>query len=131
MLHRLFFSLTLLSVLIFPSCLSASEFPVENQLPLPLPASPTANQPVVVNLRIEGSQHTIFEGAVQTHSHNVTTKSGGNHHCDGTNYHAHCHPVPATFTAALDDAAKAHGFTFDGYGLLLSTMPVIIFSILL
>ena len=127
MLHRLFLSLTLLSVLVFPTCLSASEFPVENQLPLPSPASPTASQPVVVNLRIEGSQYTIFEGVVQTHSHNVTTELGGNHRCDGTNFRAHPDPVPATFTAALDDASKAHGFTFDGYDLFLSTMPAIIF----
>ncbi|KAF8910413.1 hypothetical protein CPB84DRAFT_1842445 [Gymnopilus junonius] len=44
---------------------------------------------------------------------NVTTPSGGNHHCDGTNNHANPRPGP-TSTSALDDAAKRNGFSFDG-----------------
>jgi len=67
----------------------------------------------VVGLRIEGRTHTIFEGLVITNGHNVTTASGGTHHCDGTNNNANPGPGP-TGTSALDDAARAHGFTWDG-----------------
>jgi hypothetical protein len=92
MLHHLF-SLTLVAVLaLLPSVLAVT---------------------TSVNLRIEGSTTTIFEGAVLTSGHNVTTVSGGTRHCDGTNNHAN-HSPGATCTSALDDAAKAHHFTFDG-----------------
>ncbi|KAF8808419.1 hypothetical protein BYT27DRAFT_7210823 [Phlegmacium glaucopus] len=96
MLHHLF-SLTLLAVL----ALLSSAFP-----------TPVVNG-TLVNLRIEGSEKTIFEGTVFTRGHNVTTVSGGTHHCDGTNNHANLHAGP-TCTSALDDAAKVNGFTFDG-----------------
>lgn len=72
-----------------------------------------ANHPTLVNLRIEGSTTTIFEGPIITRGHNVTTHSGGNHHCDGTNNHANIHPGP-TCTSALDDAHKLAHFPFDG-----------------
>ena len=72
------------------------------------------NLPTLVNLRVEGSTTTIFEGTILTQGHNVTTASGGNHHCDGTNDNANPLPGP-TCTSALDDAAKLHHFTFDGY----------------
>jgi hypothetical protein len=74
-----------------------------------------SNLPQLVNLRIEGaSNHTIFEAPILTRGHNVTTASGGNHHCDGTNLNAN--PTPgATCTSALDDAAHLAHFTFDGY----------------
>ena len=76
-------------------------------------ASPTANTPIEVNVRIEGAQKTLFEGNVLTTGHNVTTPSGGNHKCDGTNGAAHTSPGPTPFSA-LDDAAKQNGFSFDG-----------------
>ncbi|KAF8992283.1 hypothetical protein BDQ17DRAFT_1312996 [Cyathus striatus] len=67
----------------------------------------------VVNLRIEGVTRTIFEGIVFTRGHNVTTASGGTHHCDGTNNNASPLPGP-TMTSALDDAARIHKFDWDG-----------------
>ncbi|KAF8519979.1 hypothetical protein BU17DRAFT_89312 [Hysterangium stoloniferum] len=76
-------------------------------------ATPTPNPWVVVNLRIEGENKTLLDGPVFTRGHNVTTVSGGNHHCDGTNNSTHELPV-ATCTSALDDAAKIYGFGIDG-----------------
>jgi len=76
-------------------------------------SSVAANHPTLVNLRIEGSTSTIFEGPIITRGHNVTTHSGGNHHCDGTNNHANPAPGP-TCTSALDDAHKLAHFPFDG-----------------
>jgi len=75
--------------------------------------------PVTVNLRVEGSTQTLFEGPVTTDGHYVKTDSGGDdpghvgRHCDGTNGGANTSPGP-TMTSALDDGAKAAGFTFDG-----------------
>jgi len=66
----------------------------------------------IVQLRIEGSQSTIFEGPVRTKGHKVTTESGGTHHCDGTNNAANPEPGP-TATSALDDGARLGGFTWD------------------
>jgi len=96
MLHRLFLTLTLLSALTLLSW-----------------ASPPANEPTLVNLRIEGGDRTIFEGSILTQGHDVTTPSGGTHRCDGTYKHANPFPGP-TCTSALDDAAKKEGFPFDG-----------------
>ncbi|KAJ3500986.1 hypothetical protein NLJ89_g9544 [Agrocybe chaxingu] len=76
-------------------------------------AAPPPNAGAVVNLRIEGEQRTIFEGPIFTRGHNVTTKSGGNHHCDGTNNNENLKPGP-TCTSALDDASKRKNFSFDG-----------------
>ena len=76
-------------------------------------APAAAADPVSINLRVEGLSKTIFDGAVTTDGHNVTTQSGGTHHCDGTNNGAHPSPVP-TATAALDDGARLNGFTWDG-----------------
>ena len=95
MLQHLF-SLTLVAVLSLLSSVSA------------------LNIPTLVNLRIEGSTTTIFEGPVLTFGHNVTTASGGNHHCDGTNNNQNPAPGP-TCTSALDDASKTAHFAFDGY----------------
>jgi hypothetical protein len=75
------------------------------------PAAPAA--PVSVNVRVEGATETHFEGSVATDGHAVTTVAGGTHPCDGTNNGAFQAPVP-TPTAALDDAAKAGGFAWDG-----------------
>ena len=77
-------------------------------------AASAANDLTLVNLRIEGAEKTIFEGTVLTRGHNVTTASGGTHICDGTNNGANPTPGP-TCTSALDNAAKEHRFTFDGY----------------
>ncbi|KAF7304112.1 Surface cell-adhesion protein [Mycena indigotica] len=76
-------------------------------------ALPAANHLTPVNLRIEGADKTIFEGIVLTKGHNVTTVSGGTHHCDGTNNGENVLPGP-TCTSALDDAAKKEGFAWDG-----------------
>ncbi|KAF7341699.1 Surface cell-adhesion protein [Mycena sanguinolenta] len=74
---------------------------------------PAKNHPTPVNLRIEGADKTIFEGTIVTMGHNVTTVSGGTHHCDGTNDKANEFPGP-TCTSALDDASKETGFQWDG-----------------
>ncbi|KAJ7231165.1 hypothetical protein B0H12DRAFT_1146858 [Mycena haematopus] len=74
---------------------------------------PAKNHPTPVNLRIESAEKTIFEGSIVTMGHNVTTASGGNHHCEGTNDNANEFPGP-TCTSALDDASKEKGFTWDG-----------------
>ena len=72
--------------------------------------------PVGVTLRVEGRTQTIFDGPVTTDGHDVTTPTGGTHRCDGTNGASEPSPGP-TATAALDDAARLAGFTFDGnYG---------------
>lgn len=78
-----------------------------------LPRSPLANTPTLVNLRIEGANHTIYEAPILTSGHNVTTPSGGTHECDGLNYNANPSPGP-TCTSALSDAAQLANFTFDG-----------------
>jgi len=70
------------------------------------------NDPTRVNLRIEGPTTTIFEGHVFTYGHDVTTDSGGSHHCDGTNGGANSFPGP-TCTSALDDASMIHDFFYD------------------
>ncbi|KAF8582861.1 hypothetical protein K439DRAFT_1350266 [Ramaria rubella] len=81
----------------------------------PLSESPSvnSNRGIFANLRIEGANHTIFEGLIFTRGHNVTTKSGGTHHCDGTNNNENLLPGP-TATSALDDAADLAHFTWDG-----------------
>ncbi|KZW03746.1 hypothetical protein EXIGLDRAFT_758071 [Exidia glandulosa HHB12029] len=71
------------------------------------------NFPRLVNLRIEGATGTIYEAPILTRGHNITTASGGNHHCDGTNFGANASPG-ATCTSALADAAHLDRFTFDG-----------------
>jgi hypothetical protein len=66
-----------------------------------------------VNLRIEGSTTTIYEGPINSGPRNITTASGGTHLCDGTNNGQN--PQPGnTPTDALDAAAKLEGFTYDG-----------------
>ena len=70
--------------------------------------------PVSVKLRVEGKSGTIYEQAVTTDGHDVSTpSSGGAHKCDGTNGAANPAPGP-TSTATLDDGAKQGGFSFDG-----------------
>ncbi|MGV9313934.1 DUF4430 domain-containing protein [Streptomyces sp. NPDC003691] len=79
------------------------------------PAAPAhrTNAPVKVSLTVQGPDGLLFSGKVRTRGHDVTTASGGTHKCDGTNGGAHPAKVP-TPTAALDDAARKHGFTWDG-----------------
>ena len=79
---------------------------------LAFPAGASA-VPTQVKLRVEGATQTIFEGDVTTDGHDVTTETSGSHPCDGTNAGAHPTPGP-TSTAALDDAARIGGFTWDG-----------------
>jgi hypothetical protein len=79
---------------------------------LALPSAALAT-PVSVNLRVEGRTTTLFDGPVTTDGHNVTTDSGGTHHCDGTNGGVNPTPGPSA-TAGLDDAARLAGFTWDG-----------------
>jgi len=79
----------------------------------PAQADPHIRQSTVVKLRVEGATSTIFEGWAHTRGRDVTTVSGGTHHCDGTNNNANPKPG-ATPTGALDDGARKAGFTFDG-----------------
>jgi len=68
--------------------------------------------PVTVNLRVEGSSTTIFEGPVTTDAKTIRM-DGVDRPCDGTNGGANPSPGP-TMTSALDDGAIAGGFTWDG-----------------
>jgi hypothetical protein len=76
-------------------------------------AAPAVAAPVTVNLRVEGTNATVFEGPVTTDGKTVTTAAGGSHKCDGTNGGANP-TAGGTPTTALDDASIAHGFTWDG-----------------
>lgn len=76
-------------------------------------AANAPQQGTVVRLRVEGATHTIFEAPVFTAPHDVTTASAGTRRCDGTNNNANQNPGP-TATGALDDGARAGGFTWDG-----------------
>jgi hypothetical protein len=82
---------------------------------LAVAAPVAAAAPVSVNVRVEGTNGTIFDGPVTTDGHAVTTpSSGGAQTCDGTNAGANPSPVPVA-TAALDDAARlSSAFTWDG-----------------
>jgi hypothetical protein len=71
------------------------------------------DEPVLVNLRIEGANRTIYEGSIVTTGHKVTTPAGGTHLCDGTNNSANA-TAGGTATTVLDDAAHLDGFDFDG-----------------
>jgi hypothetical protein len=78
-----------------------------------LAAAPAASAaPVGVTVRAEGASKTFLEVPTTSDGHNVTTPSGGTHQCDGTNNGAHPAAVP-TPTAALDDAARANGVSWD------------------
>jgi hypothetical protein len=78
-----------------------------------LAAAPAAfAAPVGSTVRVEGASKTILEVPVTSDGHNVTTPSGGTHPCDGTNNGAFPSPVP-TPTAALDDATRENGLTWD------------------
>jgi hypothetical protein len=77
--------------------------------------------PVTVNLRVEGSTSTIFEGPITTDG-KVIDKGDGPHPCDGTNLGSNPSPGP-TMTSALDDAPIAGGWAgtwfpgFEDFGI--------------
>src|SRR4051794_41759934 len=87
-------------------------------------AAPAVAAPVTVNLRVEGSSQTFYEGPVTTDAKTLTKDSSGAHPCDGTNGGANPTPGP-TMTGALDDGTIAGGLTwdrtrfnrFEGFGL--------------
>lgn len=81
-------------------------------LVLVLPAAALA-APTAVDVRIEGKSSTIFFGPVTTDAKVVDPATAPDHLCDGTNFGANPTPGP-TPTTALDDAAIAAGFTWDG-----------------
>jgi hypothetical protein len=64
--------------------------------------------PVVVDLRVEGAEETIFEGTVRTDGHAIEQDASGAQPCDGTNGGANPTPGP-TVTSALDDAVAWNG----------------------
>jgi hypothetical protein len=75
-------------------------------------APAAAADPVSVNLRVEGTTGTIFEGPVTTDAHPVSTPSDGQSRvCDGTGAG---NPSGPTATGALDDASRIAGFGWDG-----------------
>lgn len=78
-------------------------------------ATSAAAAPVTVNLRIEGSTSTLYEGSITTDGKLVTTQAGGSHQCDGTQgTNPDGNTAGGTPTTALDDAALKSGFTWDG-----------------
>ncbi len=88
-------------------------------LALLLPAAALA-APITVNLRVEGSEKTLFEGPIAVESIPnppglSTPSSGGAHQCDVANNGSNGGFVSAgaSPTAALADAAQATGQTFD------------------
>ena len=75
-------------------------------------SSQVSAAPVKVNLRVEASTTTLFEGPVTTDAKTLTKDGTGAHKCDGTNGGANASPGP-TLTTALDDGSIAGGFTWD------------------
>jgi hypothetical protein len=67
--------------------------------------------PVTVQLRVEGSTQTLFEGPVTTDGKTIT-KGVNTVVCDGTLNGANSAPGP-TATSALDDGAITAGLTWD------------------
>jgi Domain of unknown function (DUF4430) len=67
--------------------------------------------PVTVQLRVEGSAQTLFDGPVTTDAKTIT-KGVNTVVCDGTLNGGNSAPGP-TATSALDDAAIAAGLTWD------------------
>lgn len=77
----------------------------------------TAAAPSATNarFRIEGNDNegTIFEGCIASGPRQITTPSGGTHHCDETNNNANPSPG-ATLTTQIDEAGREFGFDYDG-----------------
>src|SRR4051795_10953412 len=76
-------------------------------------AAPAQAAPVTVNLRVEGSSQTLYEGPVTTDAKTLTKDNTGAHPCDGTNGGANPTPGP-TMTGAMDDGIASVGLTWDG-----------------
>ncbi|MHC5902486.1 DUF4430 domain-containing protein [Streptomyces sp. S6] len=107
-MRRTAISTTVLALALFAAPVTAQ---ANTEWQLAAPAS--TNAPIKVTLTVQGPDGPLFKGKVRTQGHDVTPATGGTHTCDGTNAGAHPSPVP-TPTAALDDAARAGGFTWDG-----------------
>jgi hypothetical protein len=75
-------------------------------------AATAAATPATVNLRVEATTGTLFEGPISTDAKSLTKDGTGPHPCDGTNGGVNPSPGP-TATGAMDDAATAAGFTWD------------------
>ena len=76
-----------------------------------LACSAASAAPTTVQLRVEGSTRTVFEGPVTTDGKTIT-KGGNTAVCDGTINPANATPGP-TATSALDDGAIQSGVTWD------------------
>src|SRR3954451_24844391 len=50
--------------------------------------------PVTVNLRVEGSTQTLFDGPITTDAKSLTKDNTGSHPCDGTNRTVNPTPGP-------------------------------------
>jgi hypothetical protein len=75
--------------------------------------APAVAAPVTVQVRVEGSASTLFEGPITTDGKPID-KGGGPHPCDGTtNPTTPPTPPGPTMTAALDDASLAAGFAWE------------------
>ena len=86
---------------------------------LVLPAASSASQ-ITVNLRVEGSSTTLYEGPITTSAETIQTpSSGGAHPCDfasngsSQSEFADGGNPSGTPTTALHDAALASGLAFD------------------
>lgn len=68
-----------------------------------------------VNLRIEANSSTIYEGLITSGPRNITAVSGNllTYFCDGRTPNSPSLPPINTPTAALDEASKRHGFTYE------------------
>jgi uncharacterized protein DUF4430 len=80
-------------------------------LVLALGAGAASAGPATVQLRVEGSSSTIFEGAVTTDGKTIT-KGGNTLACDGTSSNPPQTPGP-TMTSALDDGLAAAGIPWE------------------
>jgi hypothetical protein len=78
-----------------------------------LSAASASAAPATVQLRVEGSTQTLFDGPITTDAKSLTKDGTGSHPCDGTNKQTNPSPGP-TMTGALDDGATAAGFTWAG-----------------
>ncbi len=84
------------------------------------PAALAPSPPITVQLRVEGSAQTLYEGPVSTQGESIETKSsGGPHPCnysENGNFKGETNGggASATPTTALHDAALADGRQFDG-----------------
>jgi hypothetical protein len=76
-----------------------------------LGATAVSAAPMTVQLRVEGSSSTIFEGPVTTDGKAIT-KSGSTLACDGTSATPPLTPGP-TMTSALDDGLGAAGIPWE------------------